>query len=236
MSRPKIIAFDFCGTLAELYPETNDVLCKFIRKTYQTELSNDNAAQAIDHVSKITPYYSSVKILEESQKLEYYVDFNSKVLKKLGYEPNKSYELYEFFCDQERHWKIKPMVPTLMNTLKKMGYDLIIASNFDEHLEKLLTRNKIINNFSNLYISAIIGLEKPSEDFYKFIINSLSCQPEDIVMVGDSLDLDIYPSTAIGMQGIFLNEKKFSEKIILQAPSIQYITISELTELTSVLS
>ena len=84
MSRPKIIAFDFCGTLAELYPETNDVLCKFIRKTYQTELSNDNAAQAIDHVSKITPYYSSVKILEESQKLEYYVDFNSKVLKKLG--------------------------------------------------------------------------------------------------------------------------------------------------------
>ena len=182
------------------------------------------------------PYYSSVKILEESQKLDYYLEFNSKVLKKLGYESNKSYELYEFFCDQERHWKIKSTVPTLLKVLKERGYELIIASNFDEHLEQLLIRNKIIDNFSNVYVSAIIGLEKPSENFYKFITTSLRCHPEDIFMVGDSLDLDIYPSIAIGMNGIYLNEKKFSQSAFEQTSSEQYVTITKLMELTSVLA
>lgn len=48
------------------------------------------------------------------------------------------------------------------------------------------------------------GLQKPDPQFFLAILRNLGARPQDVTMVGDSLEKDILPCHALGMQTVLL--------------------------------
>ncbi|WP_373959566.1 HAD family hydrolase [Vibrio gigantis] len=77
------------------------------------------------------------------------------------------------------------------------------------------------------FCKASIGFSKFESGFYPAIISKLGVAPQDITMVGDTLEKDIYPALEAGLQAVWLNAEGVELKS--QHPSI--IQIQSLSEL-----
>ncbi len=53
----------------------------------------------------------------------------------------------------------------------------------------------------------IIG--KPSPHFYSLALNDLNLSPENVVMIGDDIDSDIFGAQRMGMRGVLVKTGKF---------------------------
>ena len=98
-----------------------------------------------------------------------------------------------------------------------------------------LIENEIRDFFSDLFVSAIIGLEKPSKSFYDYIITSLGCESQEILMVGDDLVLDVYPAISVGITAIHLKESASFDTVSFDSQAHKYVTISDLSDLLEIL-
>ena len=58
-----------------------------------------------------------------------------------------------------------------------------------------------------LYVSESMGYIKPTEDFFLYIIQDLSCKPEECLMIGDSLTNDIIGASFVGMDVCYYNPR-----------------------------
>lgn len=58
-----------------------------------------------------------------------------------------------------------------------------------------------------LYVSESMGYIKPTGDFFRYIIQDLSCKPEECLMIGDSMTNDIRGATAVGMDTCYYNPR-----------------------------
>jgi len=231
----KFVALDFCGTLAELSPSSSELLQDFLKNFYSIGASEAAIQEALRRTAYELPY-SSIKINSKELRMNHYDEFNERLLGYLGCTPAKPRELYEHFSAHKRHWKIKPGGHALLRELKSRRYTLVVASNFDENLEDLLIGLDVRDFFSHLFVSAVLGVEKPSTEFYELIVASLNCRPEEIVMIGDDLVLDIYPSTAVGMKNIHLNcEAENTSSLSALRGAGQYIHASDFSGILKVL-
>ena len=235
LSKVKYIAFDFCGTLADIFPTTGSILSQFFRENYQLELQEDILSSVIEKISREIPY-SSVNIITEASKLEYYTEFNTRMLGEFGCDPSKSAELYDFFRAHDRHWAIESETHALLEVLRFRGYHLIVASNFVYNLDSLLRRLGLFNLFCDLFVSAAIGVEKPSSAFYELIPVSLECYPHEIMMVGDDLFLDVYPSVAVGFHSVHIEKSRYNcDNTVKDFRGLEYMQISKLSSLLDIL-
>lgn len=226
------IAFDFCGTLADLFPSSTILLKSFFQKNGIKEFLESDIEMALNEALKHA-HYSSVKINTEKLRSDYYVGFNNLVLKYLEVDTDKAEELYNFFKSHKRHWVLKPGALQVISELKKRNYKLIIVSNFDSNLEGILSKLGIHDDFESFYVSGNIGFEKPSLEFYNHVITSLACTPQEIVMVGDDIFLDVYPSIESGLNCIHINSSDIELNFhVSDIHNKKYIKIDQLSELS----
>ncbi|WP_417384015.1 HAD family hydrolase [Gimesia sp.] len=59
--------------------------------------------------------------------------------------------------------------------------------------------------FDQIFISGETGYEKPSPAAFTNALNVLQGRPENTVMIGDSLELDIHPAVNLGIHAIHLD-------------------------------
>ena len=52
-------------------------------------------------------------------------------------------------------------------------------------------------------------LSKPDPEFYNFVLNSLNCEPDQILYVGDSIKLDIEPAQKLGINTLLIDRQNF---------------------------
>lgn len=107
-----------------------------------------------------------------------------------------------------------PQVKIIPGAKKVLSYlqgkaSLHVATNADEsgaeEVRKALERVQIASYFSRIFSSSDLKVSKPSPDFFKKIIALLDTSPEEICMIGDSLEKDVLPSIHLGMKGIWFN-------------------------------
>ena len=53
-----------------------------------------------------------------------------------------------------------------------------------------------------------MGCIKPSKKYFEYVIQDLECNPNQCLMIGDSLTNDIIGAKAVGMDVCFYNVKK----------------------------
>ena len=89
-----------------------------------------------------------------------------------------------------------------------------------------LQRVKLDEYFDRIFCFKNTGLQKPSENFYRYILDNLKANPSDVLMIGDNFENDIVGANRVGISGIWLNQKSAEDRT-----GKRYQTIHSLREL-----
>ncbi|MEZ9663379.1 HAD family hydrolase [Vibrio cyclitrophicus] len=134
-------------------------------------------------------------------------------------------------CDWERV-KVVECAREILCELSKT-HQLYVATNAldssEQDIIKAFERVGLTRYLSGYFCKATLGLSKYDSDFYPAIISKLGVEPQDITMVGDTLEKDIYPALEAGLQAVWLNTSRVDFKS--EPPRIVQIkNLSELLE------
>jgi YjjG family noncanonical pyrimidine nucleotidase len=88
-------------------------------------------------------------------------------------------------------------------------YRLFIASNGMNQVQiKRLKKAGIYDYFEKIYISEIIGYNKPDKEFFEYIIKDIKDDNrKEYIMIGDRYDTDIMGAKKVGIDGILLSKE-----------------------------
>lgn len=85
-------------------------------------------------------------------------------------------------------------------------YKLGLAANQPLGCRESLKRRGLLQYFSVHWLSADVGMEKPTPEFFTTMLAAAGCRPEEAVMIGDRIDADVRPAKAAGMKTIWVRQ------------------------------
>ncbi|MDI6784465.1 MAG: HAD family hydrolase [bacterium] len=109
-----------------------------------------------------------------------------------------------FFAPEENLYPVFPEVPEVLTELKNRGYKLALVSNATSGrlIRKAAAGRDLTKYFETIIVSADVGYRKPHPKIYQFALDFLTAKPEETVMVGDLLEIDIAGAKKLGMKTI----------------------------------
>ena len=81
----------------------------------------------------------------------------------------------------------------------------IITNGFDEAQQKKMDNANISQYFETVTNSEIAGVKKPNPIIFNYALNSAQAQPNESIMIGDSLEADILGALEVGFDAILFN-------------------------------
>jgi putative hydrolase of the HAD superfamily len=81
----------------------------------------------------------------------------------------------------------------------------IITNGFSEAQERKLKNAHIDGYFKTVTNSEMVGVKKPNPKIFNFALDAAKAQPEESVMIGDSLEADIEGAENVGMATILFD-------------------------------
>ena len=100
--------------------------------------------------------------------------------------------------------KLFPGTKEVLERLSKK-YTLVIGANQPLYAYQFMEESGIDRYFEKVYLSTEIGYEKPDLKFFKYILDDLKLEAEEVVMVGDNYENDISPARSLRIKAIWLN-------------------------------
>nr|WP_199157834.1 YjjG family noncanonical pyrimidine nucleotidase [Pedobacter sp. ASV2] len=134
----------------------------------------------------------------------------SKTFIQLGVHPDAVPHQFE-----DDYVNISPTKTNLFDAAEEVlaylqqKYTLHIISNGFK--ETTLTKMNVSNlnpYFHNVIISEDVGVNKPSPVIFQHALDKAKARKEESIMIGDSLEADIYGALNFGMEAIFFNPLK----------------------------
>lgn len=112
----------------------------------------------------------------------------------------------------------------------KPKYNLhIITNGFEEIQSKKMESSKISNYFETIVTSESVGVKKPNPKVFEFALQQANAKKENSIMIGDSVEADIYGALKVGMQVLHCN---FENEII---DTKDFRSITSLKEIKNIL-
>lgn len=111
--------------------------------------------------------------------------------------------------DYIRESPLKPFLfPQVREALEylKAKYALhIITNGFEEVQESKLKANDLGKYFRSVTTSEEAGVKKPFPEIFMFALKKAGAKPEESLMIGDDIEVDIKGAKAAGMDQVFFN-------------------------------
>jgi len=100
------------------------------------------------------------------------------------------------------------LLPTI-RTLKQRGYLLGVVSNAgdDADVQTLVDKAKIRQYLDFVVSSAAFGFRKPDPRIFQFALDCWGLPPEQVAMVGDTLEADILGAKQAGIFGVWITRR-----------------------------
>jgi putative hydrolase of the HAD superfamily len=108
-------------------------------------------------------------------------------------------------------------------------YPLVLVSNFYGNIATVLREFKLDGIFDTIIESAVVGVRKPDPQIFTLGVEALGMQPDEVVVVGDSMDKDIIPAAKAGCHTIWFKGEGWTNDPIDESPAGKVIT--DLTQL-----
>jgi putative hydrolase of the HAD superfamily len=102
------------------------------------------------------------------------------------------------------NWRCFPETEETLIRLRRAGYRLAIASNFDARLHAVCKGIRPLEPVERTVVSSEVGYRKPGAGFYAALLRDLECAPDEVLMVGDDWVNDIVGARAAGLSAAFL--------------------------------
>jgi len=136
-------------------------------------------------------------------------------------------DLYAAFSD-DGVWRVFPETATTLSKLRTRGLALAIISNWDRRLPDILRSLGLIDRFEAVTVSAIEGVEKPSQEIFQRTSRRLGVDPSSILHVGDSPLEDYSGARNAGFTAVLIDR----HNLFADEP---YQRISSLDEVLSII-
>jgi putative hydrolase of the HAD superfamily len=106
-------------------------------------------------------------------------------------------QLYEAYAEPKA-WLLYPEVEETLLTLHQHHYRLAVLSNWDQRLHPVLAGHHLTPLFTDLFISAELGLAKPQPALYRHVLKKTNLRAEQILLVGDDPEFDDHLPRTLG--------------------------------------
>jgi putative hydrolase of the HAD superfamily len=113
-------------------------------------------------------------------------------------------ELWRHFS-QPQHWRVYDDVPEALSALARRGFQLGIASNFDQRLIEIAAGHPPLANCAPIFVSSDMGYTKPDLRFFRAVEERLRVPPAEIALIGDNEASDVQGAIAAGWRAIPLD-------------------------------
>jgi putative hydrolase of the HAD superfamily len=120
-------------------------------------------------------------------------------------EPERCFdELFDHFARPES-WRLFPDAADTLATLAGRGYRLAVASNFDGRLKGVCDGLPELPPVPVVVISSLVGHRKPSREFFRALAVAIQCEPNEILMVGDTWASDVAAAREAGLHAVLID-------------------------------
>ncbi|WP_161604533.1 HAD-IA family hydrolase [Roseiconus nitratireducens] len=100
-------------------------------------------------------------------------------------------QLWEYFAVPD-HWQVFADVAPTLQRLRRQGYRLAVASNFDARLRRILEGMQLTDQVDEILISSDLGWSKPNPRFYGAATERLAAADRSrVLMIGDTHHGDV---------------------------------------------
>jgi putative hydrolase of the HAD superfamily len=114
------------------------------------------------------------------------------------------------------HWELYPEVRETLDLLQQRGYRMAVISNWDSRLRVILEGHSLMSYFNGIFISSEWGSAKPHPELYRWAQNSLGCQAEEVLMIGDDPINDQQVPQSLGWQARLVDRPVLDLRSVLK--------------------
>jgi putative hydrolase of the HAD superfamily len=142
--------------------------------------------------------------------------------------------LDEFYRITQSYWVVEEDAIQTLSKIKKMGFLLGAISNAgdDWDVQTLVDKAQIRSYVNVILSSAAFGIRKPDKRIFKHVMSILRVKPENVLMIGDTLDADIRGANDSGIYSVWLTRRADPKlNINYQDTILPDASISTLSEL-----
>lgn len=108
-------------------------------------------------------------------------------------------------------------------TLKER-YPMVLVSNFYGNVGVVLREFGFDGIFQSIVESAVVGVRKPDPRIFTLGVEALGLKPEEVVVVGDSMDKDIIPARKAGCQTVWFKGEGWTDEPVDESQADKVIT------------
>jgi putative hydrolase of the HAD superfamily len=200
----KAVLFDLGLTLIHTasFPE----IYKQILARFGVTVSLDTIVRA----QKETEGEVDTSIYDESQRKEFWINYNTSLLKKLGVKENTVFiashidELWWTYS----HVQVYPDVEPTLSGLRAKGLKLGLVSNgFQQDLNHVLGKLELKCCFDSVVCIDSCSCAKPDKQIFRYALEQLGIEPSEAVFVGDSIVQDYEGALAVGIKAYLIDRE-----------------------------
>lgn len=108
---------------------------------------------------------------------------------------------------------VNPEMYELVDRLKENGIPIVLLSNIDDRLAKLIRDFGLYEPFDPCLLSCEIGFEKPDPEIYNILLKKLNLPAEDIVFIDDMIE-NIEAAQSLGIDAIqFISQEQLQNEL-----------------------
>ncbi len=207
-------------TLLELYDtyHLHDLGLTSAQAFIDTYTRNNHQLWADYHLGKITK-----QTLRETRFKKTFLDMGlSPELIPLKFE-----EDYVRMCPYKTN--LFPYAHEVLAYLQSKYALHLISNGFKEATTVKVSHTDLARYFQNIIISELVGVNKPDKAIFTHALNLAGAEVHESLMIGDSLEADVYGALNFGMDAIYFNPAQ------LPKPEDVPVQITSLKDLCSLL-
>lgn len=140
---------------------------------------------------------------------ERWVELNGAIFRAVGVDGNArelSDEMERRFNSGRYTQAYEDALPAL-ERLADEGYRLGVISNGTPGVAHCLELASITERVEFVLVSALVGWEKPAPRIFRMGLERLGLAPEEVVFIGDHIDVDVRGSRAAGMRPVMIDRE-----------------------------
>ena len=109
------------------------------------------------------------------------------------------------YSPEHRYFDLYPDVIPCLERLRAEGYRLIVLSNWDYTLHRVLECAGLALYFERVFASLENGIEKPDRRFFRIAEREMRAGPESFVHIGDRVDDDLEGARNAGWMALLVD-------------------------------
>lgn len=189
---PSVLCFDATGTLIELRESVGEIYHRVALK-HGVSLPAWRLDDAFQRVLRHAPPLGTEGADPESRRAGEQAWWSERIRQtfqatdstvRFEHFSNFSAELFHSFASGEL-WQVRAGIPEMLNTLRARAHPMLVLSNFDHRLPKLLEDLELSTFFETVILPAQVGAAKPERPIFDAAAERFGVSLGDLTYLGD---------------------------------------------------